>query len=215
MQTDDTVGRVLAALKNKGFADNTLVIFTADNGPGRYAYDRIRKFEHRSMGPLRGLKRDIREGGHRVPFIIRWPGKVKADAVSDALLSQIDLHATIAAIVGHELPQGTAEDSFNQLELITGGASKRDTLVHNTNPDGYAIRQGNWVLIDAKTGGVSAVPDWFNTANGYETNTQPGELYNLETDIAQKKNLYSEHPEKVAELKRLLAEIREHSQTGR
>ncbi len=215
VQTDDTVGRVLAALRDQGFADNTLVIFTSDNGPERYAYDRIRKFEHRSMGPLRGLKRDIWEGGHRVPFIIRWPGNVPVDSVSNGLLSQIDLHATIAAIVGHELPQGTAEDSFNQLELITGGASKRDTLVHNTNPDSYAIRQGNWVLIDAKTGGVSAVPDWFDTANGYETNTQPGELYNLTMDLAQKQNLYSEHPEKVAELKRLLAKVREQSQTGR
>lgn len=215
VQTDDTVGRILAALKIQGFADSTLVIFTADNGPERYAYDRILKFEHRSMGPLRGLKRDIWEGGHRVPFIIRWPGNVPVNSVSDGLLSQIDLHATIAAIVGHELPQGTAEDSFNQLELITGGTSKRDTLVHNTNPDSFAIRQGNWVLIDARTGGVSPVPDWFDTANGYETNTQPGELYNLKTDLAQKQNLYSEHPEKVAELQLLLAKVREHSQTGR
>lgn len=208
VQTDETVGRVLAALEKHGFADNTLVIFSSDNGPERYAYDRIRNSGHRSMGPLRGLKRDIWEGGHRVPFVIRWPGTVPAGKVSDGLISQIDLYATIAAIVGAEIPDGSAEDSYNQLALWNGsGLTARDTLVHNTNPRGYALRHGDWVLIDAQSGRVSAVPAWFNEANGYSGNSLPGELYNLRDDLAQKTNLFAERPEKVAELKALLSKL--------
>lgn len=213
VQTDDTVGRVLAALEKHGFAENTLVIFSADNGPERYAYDRIKNSDHRSMGPLRGLKRDIWEGGHRVPFVVRWPGTVPAGKVSDGLISQIDLYATVAAIVGAEIPAGSAEDSYNQLALLKGsGPTARDTLVHNTNPQGYALRRGDWVLIDAKTGGVSPVPAWFDEANGYAKNSQPGELYNLKEDLAQKKNLYAEQPEKVAELKAVLSKLRINGQ---
>lgn len=213
VQTDDTVGRILAALDKHGFTENTLVIFSSDNGPERYAYDRITKSGHRSMGPLRGLKRDIWEGGHRVPLLIRWPGVVPMGRVSDGLMSQIDLYATVAAIVGAEIHAGSAEDSYNQLALIEGsGPSVRQTLVHNTNPQGYALRHGDWVLIDARSGGVSAVPEWFNEANGYSKNSQPGELYNLREDIAQKKNLYSEQPEKVAELMALLNRLRSNGQ---
>ena len=213
VQTDDTVGRVLAALEKHGFAENTLVIFSSDNGPERYAYDRVKNSDHRSMGPLRGLKRDIWEGGHRVPFVVRWPGTVPAGKVSDGLISQIDIYATVAAIVGAEIPAGSAEDSYNQIALFKGTSpTARDTLVHNTNPQGYALRHGDWVLIDAKTGGVSAVPAWFDEANGYTKNSQPGELYNLKEDVAQKKNLFAEQPEKVAELKAVLSKLRNKGQ---
>jgi arylsulfatase A len=212
-QTDDTVGRVLAALEKHGFSDNTLVIFSADNGPERYAYDRIRNFSHRSMGPLRGLKRDIWEGGHRVPMIVRWPGVVPAEKVCDELISQIDLFATLAAVVDAEIPKGSAEDSYNQLDLLKGkGASARQTLVHNTNPKGYALRHGDWVLVDARTGAVSQVPKWFDEANGYTSHSLPGELYNLKDDLAQRQNLYAENPEKVAELKALLGKIQAQGQ---
>jgi arylsulfatase A len=208
VQTDDTVGRMLAALEKHGFAENTLVIFSADNGPERYAYDRIQNFNHRSMGPLRGLKRDIWEGGHRVPFVVRWPGVVPAGKVSDGLISQIDLFATVAEVVGAAIPPGSAEDSYNQLPLLKGsGPSARDTLVHNTNPNGYALRHGDWVLINAKTGAVSAVPPWFDEANGYEKNSRPGELYNLKDDLAQRTNLFDKHPDKVAELKAALDKL--------
>ncbi|MDA1233099.1 MAG: arylsulfatase, partial [Planctomycetota bacterium] len=129
-QTDDTVGQVLQALKDGGFEKNTLVIFTADNGPEHYAYDRIRNFEHRSMGLLRGLKRDIWEGGHRVPFIVRWPGVVSAGKVNDGLLSQVDVFATIATVVGADIPAGSGEDSYCQFTLINGESpSARDTVV--------------------------------------------------------------------------------------
>lgn len=213
VQTDDTVGRVIAAIKANGFAENTMVIFSADNGPEHYAYERLKNFEHRSAGELRGLKRDIYEGGHRVPFIVRWPGVVPAGKVNDGLISQIDLLATIAAIVGSELPADSGEDSYNQLALIKGESpSARDAHVHNTNPNGYAIRLGDWVLIDAKSGYVSKSPAWFDETNGYKDDNHPGELYNLREDLAQKRNLYGEKPEKVAELKAKLKSIREKGQ---
>ena len=120
VQTDDNVGRILRALEENGFADNTLVVFTADNGAERYAYDRIRNYGHRSSGPLRGLKRDLYEGGHRVPFVVKWPGVVKPGTVSDALISQVDLMATIAAIVGYKLPANTAHDSYDLLARVEG-----------------------------------------------------------------------------------------------
>jgi arylsulfatase A len=209
MQTDATVGRVLQALQTHGFAENTLVIFSADNGPEHYAYERLNKFQHRSMGPLRGLKRDLWEGGHRVPFLVRWPGKVPANQVSAGLMSQIDVFATIAKIVEFNIPANNAEDSYDQLALWKGDApSAREVVIHNTNPKGYAVRQGDWVLIDAKTGGVSNVPAWFNEQNGYQKNEFAGELYNLREDLAQKHNLYAQKPEKVAELKAVLEKVR-------
>ncbi len=212
-QTDDTAGRVLKALKDAGFAENTLVIFSADNGPEHYAYDRVKNFGHRSMGPLRGLKRDIWEGGHRVPFVVRWPGVVPAGKVSAGLISQIDLYATIAAVVGCEIAADSAEDSYNQLALWKGtDLSARDTLVHNTNANGYALRHGDWVLIAAKTGAVSKVPPWFDAANGYSANPNPGEIYNLREDLAQKQNLYASQPEKVKELTALLEKVRARGQ---
>ena len=213
VQTDDSVGRVLKALKDGGFSDNTLVIFSADNGPEHFAYDRLKNFEHRSMGPLRGVKRDIWEGGHRVPFVIRWPGVVPAGNVNDGLISQIDLFATIASITGSEIPAGSAEDSFNQLAFIRGESkSARDTVVHNTNANDYALRHGDWVLIAAKTGAVSKVPVWFDETSGYTMNTLPGELYNLRDDLGQKNNLYGQNPERVKELGALLEQLRARGQ---
>ena len=211
-QTDATIGRVLKALADGGFAENTIVIFTADNGPEHYAYPRIQKFGHRSMGPLRGLKRDLWEGGHRVPLVVRWPGQVSAGKVSAGLLSQIDLYATLAKVVGAEIPAGSAEDSYDQLALLQGGESARTTLVHNTNANAYGLRHGDWVLIAAKTGSVTKVPEWFDKENGYETNPHAGELYNLSDDLAQKKNLYAERQEKVKELTALLQQVRAKGQ---
>jgi arylsulfatase A len=208
-QTDAAVGAVLTALEKHGFSKNTLVVFTSDNGPERYAYDRVKAHQHRSMGPLRGLKRDLWEGGHRVPFVVSWPGKVPADAVSDALVSHLDLYATLAAVVGADIPAKSGEDSVNQLDLFLGkGKGKRDTLVHNTNANQYAVRHGDWVLIDTKTGGVSAVPTWYDEAQGYKPHKEAGELYNLKDDLAQKTNLYANHPDKVADLRKKLTTIR-------
>ena len=212
-QTDDTVGRILRAIDEHGFRDNTIVIFSADNGAERYAYDRLKNFQHRSSGPLRGLKRDLWEGGHRVPFLVRWPGVVAAGEVSAALTSQVDIMATLAAITGFKLPAGAAEDSHDLLAVWKNRApSPRRAIVHNTQANGYAVRQDQWVLIAAKTGAVSRVPTWFDAENGYQENTHPGELYDLSKDLAQRNNLYAQHPEKVAELQAALQAIRSKGQ---
>lgn len=211
--TDAMAGLVLDALKENGLEENTLVIFTSDNGAERYAYDRIRNFDHWSSAPLRGLKRDIYEGGHRVPFLVRWPGQVESGSVRDELTSQVDILATVAAIVGYDLLPGSAEDSHNQLPVWKEGApSPRDTIVHNTFNNAYAVRHKNWVLIAAPTGNHSKVPTWFNEERGYAEGDLPGELYNLDDDLAQKNNLYLDKPELVKELMDLLNQIRETGQ---
>lgn len=208
-QSDHHAGQVLTALDEHGFRDNTLVIFTADNGPEKYAFERVRTFEHHSSGPLRGLKRDIWEGGHRVPMVVRWPGVVKAGTVTDGLMSQIDIMATLAAVVGAKLPNDAADDSHNQLALWKGGESARNSIVHNTREDHYAIRADNWVLIDAPSGNVSGVPAWFAERNGYMKNPHPGALFNLRSDIGQLANLYADQPDRVEHLKQILARTRE------
>ncbi len=209
-QTDDTVGQVLQALDANGFRDNTIVIFTSDNGPEHYAYARVKNSDHRSMGPLRGLKRDIWEGGHRVPLLVRWPGVVKAGRVSDELVSQIDLFATLATAVGFEVPKGTAADSRDQLPLLRDEKAKsaRTELVHNTNKNHYAMRQGHWLYIDAPSGEISKSPAWFNEPNGYTPNERRTALFDLETDLGQTKNLVADHPDIAKRLKARLARIR-------
>lgn len=212
-QTDADVGRILAALKANGFAENTLVVFSADNGAERYAYERIRNFAHRSSGPLRGMKRDLWEGGHRVPFIVRWPGVVPKNETTAALVSQVDLMATLANVAGFTLPAGSAEDSYDLLPVLKAGApSPRRTIVHNTNAGSYALRHEQWLLVAAKTGGITKVPAWFDDANGYAAHAEPGELFDLARDPAQRENLYAQRPGKVAELTALLAHTRAHGQ---
>jgi len=135
------VGRVLKALDEHDLSARTLVIFTSDNGPETYAYERLRVHGHRSAGALRGVKRDIYEGGHRVPFVVRWPGRIEAGRVSGALMGQMDLFATIAAAIGVPVPEDAAVDSYNLLPVWTEAApSPRRSIVHNTFPEVYAIR---------------------------------------------------------------------------
>ncbi len=208
-QSDGTVGQILQTLDELGVRESTLVIFASDNGPETYAYERIRTFEHRSAGPLRGLKRDLWEGGHRVPLIIRWPGRVPAGTVCDGLISQIDLFATLAAIVGQSLPPGAAGDSHDQTPLLFGqGESARNSLVHNTNPNHYAIRNGQWLLIAAPSGSVSKVPDWLVSQEGYDESPQEHGLYDLAADLGQRRNLAAVQPERVRAMLEQLARVR-------
>lgn len=214
-QCDAHLGQVMAALEENGFKNNTLVIFTSDNGPESIAYARIQNHDHYSMGSLRGVKRDTWEGGHRVPFVARWPGRIAAGEVSDELLSQVDIMATLAGLVGYDLSAipTMAEDSYNVLPALTEGEPwPRRTTVHNTVHGDYALRHDNWLLIAAKSGGHTSVPVWFDEERGYTPNEHAGELYDLSTDLEQKHNLYGEKPEKVAELSALLKRIRAKGQ---
>jgi arylsulfatase A len=211
VEMDEVVGRLLSALDDAGLAENTIVVFTADNGPEHYAYARYSKFEHWSAEPFRGLKRDIYEGGHHVPFLIKWPGAIRAGQTTNALVSQVDLMATFASIVGYELPDGAAQDSHDMLPFLQGTSPTiRTHHVHNTNKGSYALRSGNWLLIDDTTGYVSKVnPAWL-TARGYPIeDNSPVELYDLSVDIGQRNNLAADRPELVEQLRATLKSIRE------
>lgn len=215
-ETDDSIGKLLRALDEAGLTDNTIVIFSSDNGPEWFAYEREKKFGHWSSQPLRGAKRDLYEGGHRVPFILKWPGVAEAGRVSDALVSQIDLMATVADAIGYRLPADAAEDSHDLLPLIRGEVAPiRTTHVHNTYDNAWAIRHGDWLLIEAKSGYSSTKDPAWATRRGYPPDDdQPIELYNLREDIAQKYNLAAEHPERVAALSALLTKIREEGHSA-
>ncbi len=213
VQVDWTVGQVIDALERSGVAGNTLLIFTSDNGPeitGEVkpgAYDRAQLYQHYSMGPLRGAKRDAWEGGHRVPFIARWPGKIQSGSTSSETICHVDLMATAAALLGVKLPENAGQDSYNILPALLGeklDGPIREATVHHSAKGHFAIRKGNWVLIDWKTGDDNKEPDWFKKERGYEPHSQPCELYDLRQDLAERRNLCAEQPEKVAELKKLL-----------
>ncbi|VGO20417.1 sulfatase family protein [Pontiella sulfatireligans] len=213
VESDDACGQLLKALADSGLADNTIVIFSADNGPEHYAYGRDQKYDHWSSAPFRGIKRYLYEGGHHVPFVVKWPGVTKAGAVSDALVSQIDIMATLAAIIGYELPDDQAEDSHNLLPLIQGKTKAVRTVhVHNTFEDQYGIRQGDWVLINcpkiAKKGS-SLNRKWAEKHNYPNEKPKVGMLYNLKTDMGQRHDISSEHPETVERMTALLNQIRE------
>ncbi|MDA7915919.1 sulfatase-like hydrolase/transferase [Verrucomicrobia bacterium] len=216
VETDDSIGQMLRALEESGQEENTIVVFTADNGPEKYAYARDAKFDHWSAKPLRGLKRDIYEGGHHVPFIVKWPGVTKSGAVSDALVSQIDLMATIASVVKYKLPKDQAEDSHNLMPLLKGKKKTvRTTHIHNTKVNSYAIRHGDWTLIDTKHGYMSGRnADWEKKHDYAADDKAPVELYNLKNDIGQRKNVAGSNPEKVAELQALLIKIRQQGHSA-
>ena len=209
-ETDASVGRLLRALEESGQAENTVVIFTADNGPEKYAYARDAKFGHWSAEPLRGLKRDIYEGGHHVPFIVKWPGVTQAGRVSQALVSQIDIMATLASALDYSLPADQAEDSHDLMPVLTGKDEQvRVAHVHNTREKEYAIRAGDWLLVDAKSGYVSGRDAGWEKRREYPADdAAAAELYHLAEDIGQRHNLADKHPERVKTMRALLKKIR-------
>ncbi len=201
-QTDDAIGQVLEALKSIDADENTIVIFTSDNGSERYAYDRIKNYDHDSSRPFRGVKRDIYEGGHHVPFIVKWPNKIKPGTKSTQLFSQIDLLKTLASITNSELPKGFQHDSYNFSDAWLTDANEpvRATIVHNTWASKYAIRKGDWLYINNKDGYHTRIPKWFEEGQRFATAKDTVQLFNLKDDIGQTTNLASQFPKKVKEL---------------
>jgi arylsulfatase A len=213
VETDDACGRILTALKESGLEETTVVIFSSDNGPEFYAYPRDRKYDHWSAAPFRGLKRDIYEGGHHVPMVIRWPGLIKAGTVSDTLISQVDLMATFAALTNYDFPANAAADSFNFLPWLRDPASAappRSVMVHNTYKDSYALRQGDWLLIDAKTGYAREAPQPWKDKHHQppDDDSLPVELYNLKEDPGQRRNLATGNEARITEMRALLQKLR-------
>ncbi|WP_115811298.1 sulfatase family protein [Winogradskyella pacifica] len=201
-QTDDAVGQILDALKAINADDNTIVIFTSDNGSEHYAYNRIKNYDHDSSHPFRGVKRDVYEGGHHVPFIVKWPNHIKPGTKSNQLFSQIDLLNTLASITNSDLPKGFQHDSFNfsNVWLTNTNEPVRETIVHNTWASKYAIRKGDWLYINNKDGYHTRIPKWFEEGQRFKTAKDTVQLFNLKDDIGQNTNLASQFPEKVKEL---------------
>ncbi|WMI65095.1 arylsulfatase [Aestuariibaculum sp. YM273] len=212
VQTDWVVGQVLKALKDNGFEDNTIVIFSADNGPEHYAWQRAVEYNHFSMGNFRGLKRDVWEGGHHVPFIVKWPSHTKPGSVSDEVISQVDIMATLSHVVGVELPENAAPDSYNLTPILNGEHYKkplREAIVHNTYESKWGIRKGDWLYINSASGGHREMPQAFKNLTGYTDFETEGILFNMKDDPEQRTNLFEKYPEKINELENLLSNYRE------
>jgi arylsulfatase A len=215
-EVDWVVGEVMTALEKRGIAEDTLLIFTSDNGPeciqaaAGGSYEHAREYGHYSMAHLRGVKRDTWEGGHRVPFLARWPGVTPAGSQCDQLITLGDLLATCAGMLDVSLPEGAGEDSVNILPLLTGRADEpvRALAVHHSPSGRFAIRKGDWVFIDGTSGDDNKEPDWFKQERGYVSHDAPGELFNLRDDISERHNQYSQYPDMVADLSRELARIK-------
>lgn len=219
VELDHIVGELLATLERLGVADDTLVVFTSDNGPETTAVVHMRAEQgHDPARPWRGMKRDAWEGGHRVPFIVRWPGRLKP-GVTASTISQCDLLATCAALLGATLPRDAGEDSFSFLPLLTGvedGRPRRTFTLQQDFRSGVSIRQGDWKYLDHKGSGGNgydkgelapfALPDTAPDA--------PGQLYDLRSDPGEQKNLYHERPETVKELQGLLEQAKSRGRTA-
>ncbi len=228
-ELDWIVGEVMKTLEDQGVAENTLVIFTSDNGGmfnvgGQEAWDA----GHRLNGELLGFKFDAWEGGHRVPFIVRWPGEVEADSTSEQLICNVDMIATLAALNGVAIQEGQARDSVNILPALTGEPEqplREHLILAAKEPTHLALRQDRWVYIGAQGGGgftgakrgehtfggpaAITYAGYVNSdiENGkVKQNAPPAQLYDLTGDLKQTKNLYREHPEVVARMRKLLDE---------
>jgi arylsulfatase A-like enzyme len=191
METDAVVGDVLGAIARAGVGNDTLVVFTSDNGFAPYVgATHLEAKGHFPSGPLRGYKGDAWEGGHRVGFIVRYPGVTKAGSVCDALVHQADLMATLADILGAELPDDAGEDSVSLMPLLKGGTQAvRQHAVSCSSTGVAAIRDGHWKLIRG------------SGAGSFSKRTPDGpahELYDLATDLGERQNLAEAHPERVS-----------------
>lgn len=206
-EVDWTVGQVMEALKRTGQAENTLLIVTSDNGSHWLSSD-VERYDHHANGPFRGQKADIHEGGHRVPFIVRWPGRVSEDATSDQLLCLTDLMATFAALVDYDLPDDAAEDSFDMLPVLLHGTEEpiRTSAVHHALRGVLALREGPWKLIPNQlgSGGFTNPQDRKPQEGG-----PGGQLYHLGDDLAEQHNVWQANPEVVARMQQRLKDIRE------
>jgi arylsulfatase A len=207
VQVDDAVGQILGAIEKAGVKKDTLVFFSSDNGPTWYPED-VQRLGHSSAGPWRGMKGDAWEAGHRVPFIARWPKKIKPGTKSAHMVSFTDLMATFADINGTKLPQDAGEDSFSFLPALLGKKkqSAREGLTMTSSKGLLAIRDGDWKLINGIGSGG------FTKTDGKVDGDARGQLYNLANDPAEKNNLWTREPEVE---KRLSAALEKSKNAGR
>ncbi len=205
-QVDASVGEIMRTLDSMGLSNSTMVVFTSDNGP-YWRDDYVSKFQHKSAGPWRGMKGDAFEGGHRVPFIVRWPGTIKAGSTTPATTTLANLMATVAEILGIAEEKYRTEDSYSILSVLKGKSAiveDQPAVVHSSSIGYFAIRKGNWKLIEGLGSGGFTVPKQFKAKPGEPL----GQLYNLAKDPHEDNNLYAKFPEKALELTNMLNQIR-------
>lgn len=195
MQTDEVVGHVLNAIKTAGIEDNTLVIFTSDNGCAPYiGAKELESRGHFPSGPLRGYKADAWEGGHRIPFVVRWPGKVTPGSTCSQTICSVDILATLAEVFGAKLPVSAGEDSVSLMPLLRGDDKPiHEAVVHQSSTGIFAIRSGKWKLI-------------LGPGSGATEGIKP-HLYDLFADIGEKTDLAAKHPEEVKRLTELMGKF--------
>jgi arylsulfatase A-like enzyme len=205
-ETDDSIGKVLQALEETGAAQNTIVIFTSDNGPAPVAnmIEDLRAKGHDPTAGWRGAKQDLYEGGHRVPFIVRWPGVVAPGSSSDAVIGLIDVFATLAAVVGEPLAPDVAEDSVSVLPVLRNAVAafeRGPALVMQSGAGFLAVREGKWKLCLAPGSGGLSAP----RPGSPEEKTLPAvQLFDLQADPGETRNLQANHPEIVKRLRERL-----------
>ncbi len=207
MMVDAEIGRVLAALKQAEMTQNTLLIFTSDNGPVWYPAD-VERFGHDAKAGLRGMKGDLWEGGHRMPFIVRWPGHVKPGTVTDQTICFTDLLATFAQISGAKLPAGAGPDSFSFLPVLEGRQPedkpvRGPIVIRATSGPAMMIRWGDWVFINGLGSGGFSKPASIKPEPG----GPKGQLYNLRSDLAERNNLYLKRPKVVSRLEAKMKQV--------
>ena len=232
VEFDWAVGEVLKALDELDLAKNTFVLLTSDNG-GRPTRGKMGSKGHKPCGTLRGIKRQIWEGGHRVPLVVRWPGHVTPGTTCNETVCHTDIMPTCAALFNHRLPANAAEDGYSILPLLLGEAQEkplREATVHHSVNGMFAIRRGDWKLIEGDTSGdyrkghnalakAATLPE-FDPATGkfkpfaydivdFDQENPVYCLYNLADDPTETTNVASKHPQKVAELRELLNRYRD------
>lgn len=211
MQTDAFVGAIMDSLHEAGLTDNTILIVTSDNGCSPAAnFNELESKGHFAHAQFRGAKADLWEGGHRVPFIVRWPDVIPPGSSSDEIICQSDLFASFAELIDVEIPANAAEDSVSFVPAFRGEAieTTRKGIIHHSISGHFAYREGKWKLLLAKGSAGWAKPREKDVPEG----SPRGQLYDLEADPGETTNLFEKEPEVV---ERLLAQLTEYVEAGR
>jgi arylsulfatase A-like enzyme len=204
METDWAIGEVLKALEERGLADNTLVFMASDNGCSPSAdFAELAQKGHNPSYVFRGTKADIWDGGHHIPFLARWPGKIKAGSKSDQITWLGDFMATCAEIVEAKLPDNAAEDSASLLPTLLGKSDKplHEAIVHHSVNGSFAIREGKWKLELCSGSGGWSFP---KPGTAAAQKLPPVQLYDMTADIGEKANTQGDHADLVERMTRLL-----------
>lgn len=202
MQVDAMIGKITEALKNANIDENTIVFFSSDNGPVWWE-DAVEKYNHKAVGELAGMKGDSWEGGHRMPFIVKWPGVVQPKSVNVKLISFTDLLATLAELSQITLAGNDGEDSRSFMPLLKDNnhPATRKVFVHQGAKRLFSIQRGDWKYIDGK--GAGGFTNWYDPSVT-EIDKYPGQLYNLSEDLGERNNLYDLEKDKREELSKEL-----------